>query len=150
MADTITIRTEGEPANGSNFTFDITDNNGIYRFDASFANSPSDDTFTYSTPCAIDATGHLNASLNVLRLSADRRTPQLQIYDQSNDRPLYPIGEQTGDLIELIRSAYPENDFDAIHNYEIVFTYTGEPTDISVSISINGWNVPIDQNSELN
>jgi hypothetical protein len=151
LSNTINIRTVGLPADNHEYMFIITDNNDVYYFDRSFATYYSAPTFTYNAPCTKDAAGQLNATLNVLRLAADRRTPQLQIYNKTAGTTLYPFGAHSGDLIGLIRSAYPENDFEKTHTYNIVIVF-GNPIDgdtrFTLTIFINGWQVR-DQNEDL-
>ena len=143
LSNTINIRTVGLPADNNAYTFNITDNNCTYKFDRSFA-PHTHAMFTYTAPCTKDGAGQLHSTLNVLRLSANRRVPQLQIYNKTTGTALYPVGAQSGDLIGLILSAYPQNNFDTTHNYDIVFTFS---TDFSVTITINGWQVR-EQNGE--
>jgi len=141
LSNTINIHTVGLPANTNVYTFYITDNNCTYTFDGSFA-SHSHPSFTYSAPCTKDGENQLHATLNVLRLSANRRTPQLQLYNQTNGTILYPVGSQSGDLIDLILKANNHNNFETTHTYDIVLTFTGdESTGFDVDIAINGWKV---------
>jgi len=148
ISNTIHIRTVGLPASANTYRFNIADNNCTYKFDTSFAPDP-DATFTYTSTCSKDAESQLFASLNVLRLAAGRHTPQLEIHNQTADKPLYPTGTQSGDLIGLILSAYPQNNFDTTHTYDIVLTFKGDgSTGFTVSVSINGWEVH-EQNGEV-
>jgi hypothetical protein len=144
LSNTINIHTVGLPADTDSYTFNIADNNCTYKFDSSFA-PHSHGTFTYTAPCTKDDASQLHSTLNVLRLSANRHTPQLQIYNQTTGKVLYPVGTQTGDLIKLIMSAYPQNNFDTTHIYDIVITFS---TNFSVTITINGWQVRL-QGDEL-
>jgi len=144
LSNTINISTVGLPSDTNAYTFNIKDNNCAYKFDRSFV-SHFRGTITYTAPCVKDGAGQLHSTLNVLRLAADRRVPQLQIHNQNTDTLLYPVGEQSGDLIGLILNAYPQNDFDTTHNYDIVFTFS---TNFSVTITINGWQVR-DQGGEV-
>ena len=148
ISNTINIRTVGLPADNNDYTFIITDNNCTYTFDSWFA-SHSHEAFTYSAPCIKNDAGQLSSSLNVLRLSANRRTPQLKILNKTTGKVLYPVGTQSGDLIWLILAAYPQNNFDKTHTYNIVLTFTGDDsTGFNVTISINGWLVN-DQDEDL-
>jgi len=149
VTNTINIRTAGLPADANNYMFNIADNNCTYKFDFSQGVCPSHSTFTYTAPCTKDAAGQLHSTLDVLRLSANRHTPQLQIFNTTAGKALYPTGTQSGDLIGLILSANPQNDFDTTHIYDIVITFTSDgSTEFSVSITINGWKVH-DQSGEL-
>ena len=148
LSNTINISTIGLPASANAYTFNIKDNNCSYKFDRSFA-SHSHGTFTYTAPCTKDGAGQLHSTLKVMRLSADRRTPRLEIYNETTGAPLYPVGTQSGDLIGLILSAYPQNNFETTHKYDIVLTFTGDDTTgFTVTVSVNGWLIH-DQNGEL-
>jgi len=148
LSNTINIRTVGLPSDANAYRFNITDNNCTYTFDCSFA-VHSHPFFRYTTPCSKDEFGQLSATTNVLRLSANRRTPQLHIYNETSETMLYPVGTQSGDLIGLILGAYPQNDFDLIHTYDIVLYFSGDAsTGFNVTVSVNGWQVH-DQNEEL-
>ena len=148
LSNTINIHTIGLPALVNSYRFNIADNNCTYKFDSSFA-PHSDATFTYTAPCIKDEANQLHATLNVLRLAANRHTPQLQIYNETADKVLYPLGTQSGDLIGLILNAYPQNNFETTHTYDIILTFTGDlATGFIVTITINGWQVH-DQNEEV-
>jgi len=122
-SNTINIYTVGLRANTNVYTFNIIDNNCAYKFDRSFA-SHSHAAFTYTAPCTKDGASQLYSTLNVLRLSANRRVPQLQILNSTTGAPLYPVGTQSGNLIELILNAYPQNNFETTNVYDIVFAFT--------------------------
>jgi len=151
ISNTINLSTLGLPATTDNYTFNITDDNCTYQFDRSFgyhAHAASH-LFTYSAPCTKDEAHQLHATLHVLRLTADRRIPKLEVFNQTTGKVLYPVGTQSGDLIELILLAYKQNNFDTTHTYDIVLTFTGdESTGFKVDITINGWKVH-DENTEL-
>jgi hypothetical protein len=149
LSNTISISTKGLPASTSAYTFKVTDNNCTYHFNGSFA-LHSHASFTYTAPCTKDGANQLLSTLHVLRLTANRRTPQLEIYNKTAGTVLYPTGTQSGDLIGLILSAYSQNiDFDTTHTFDIVFTFTGdESTGFDVDITVNGWKVQ-DNDNEL-
>ena len=154
LSNTINIYTVGLAADADDYTFNIVDNNCSYGFDR-LPVSPPHAGFTYSAPCARDSEMQLRSTLNVLMLSADRRTPQLGIYNEIAGKPLYPAGNdtrastatitQSGDLIGLILAANPHNDFETTHRYDIVLDFS---TGLGVAVSVNGWQVR-DQNNEL-
>ena len=150
--NTINISTVGLPANNNEYTFEITDNNCSYLFDRSFTTCQQDAAFKYAASCEKDEKNQLYSTLNVMRLAANRHTPQLQIINKSSGTALYPKETQSGDLIELILKANPQNDFKTTHVYDIVLEFKssgdGDPTNISVTIFINGWKV-IEQNGDL-
>ena len=153
QTNTINIHTVGLPADDDVYIFNIADNNCTYQFDRSFATfgeKSGHGYFKYVAPCAKDETSQLHSTLNVMRLSAERHTPQLQIFNETAGTVLYPTGIQSGDLIGLIQSADPDNDFDLIHTYDIVLEFkkgSGE-ANLTVTIFVNGWEIR-DQNSEL-
>ena len=148
LSNTINIHTVGLPFDTNAYTFNITDNCCIYTFDCS-AIPYVHPTVTYTAPCIKDGANQLHASLNILQLAADRHTPQLEIYNQTANTVLYPVGAQSGDLIDLILSAYRFHDFETTHTYDIVLTFTGdESTGFAVAITVNGWQVH-NQNEEL-
>jgi hypothetical protein len=153
LTNTINIRTVGLPADGNNYTFDIADNNCNYLFDGSFLACRRYDDFIYTEPCGKDGAYQLHSTLNVMRLAADRHEPQLKIVNETSGTLLYPTGSQSGDLIDLIRRANPQNDFDTTHIYDIVLNFKpgggdGEPTGFTVTLLINGWEVR-EQNGDL-
>ena len=151
VSNTVHISTVGLPADDCAYRFNIADNNDKYYFDRSFASNISDATFTYTASCTKDGAQQLHSTLNVLRLAADRHTPVLQIYNETDGKTLYPFGAHSGDLIGLIKNAYPQNDFDQTHTYHIVLVFNGDPDDatrFTVTIFINGWEVR-EQNNEL-
>jgi hypothetical protein len=154
QTNTINIRTEMLPATADIFSFNIIDNNSDYTFEGSFANAVSDKTFTYTAPCTKDGADQLHSTLNVMRLSADRNTPQLQIFNKTTGEVFYPHGIYSGDLIDLILKANPKNDFEATHIYNIVLRFENgfnpeDPTNSSVTIYINHWKVPQEQDNDL-
>ena len=142
LSNTINIRTVGLQASNNNYRFTITDNNDVYSFDRSFATYNSAPKFSYNAPCTKDASGQLHSTLHVLRLADDRYTPNLQIFNETSDELLYPFGDYSGDLIGLIKSAYPQNDFDKTHTYNIVLMFDGSGDgNLNLTILINGWEV---------
>ena len=140
LSNTINVRTVGLSSNENVYTLNVRDDNCTYKFDKSFA-SHSHATTTYTAPCIKNGAGQLNASLNVLRLAADRQHPQLEIYNETSGKLLYPTGTQSGNLIGLILSAYPQNNFEITHTYDIVFTFTESSTGLTATVAINGWQV---------
>ena len=151
LTNTINIYTEGLPADDNAYLFNIADDNCAYSFDRSFASHtghPSGETFTYTVPCAKEDSQQLNASLRVLRLAQNRRIPQLEIYNKTQGKRLYPVGDQSGDLIGLILRAYSPN-FETTHTYDIILHFTGDDaTGFKVDVTVNGWKVK-EQGGEL-
>ncbi|MCL2728268.1 MAG: FimB/Mfa2 family fimbrial subunit, partial [Bacteroidales bacterium] len=112
LSNTIHLRTVGLPADENLYTFSIEDNSCAYKFDRTRTLSPLCNRFAYTAPCTKDKNNQLNATLNILELSAERRTPYLQVINRTTGTTLYPVGAQSGDLIGLILSAYPQNNFE--------------------------------------
>ena len=153
ITNTIHISTVGLPTDDNAYLFYIVDNNCTYSFDNSFASHLAhsvNETFTYTTSCTKAENRQLNASLQVMRLAANRRVPRLEIYNKTAGKALYPVGDQSGDLIGLILRANPQNNFETTHTYDIILHFSGdESTGFKVSITINGWEVK-EQDNELN
>ena len=146
LTNTINVSTVGLPANTNSYRFEIADNNCTYTFDKMFA-SHNHGIFTYKASCSKDGAGQLFSSLRVMRLAADRHTPQLKIVNEANGTVLYPFGEQPSDLIGIILKAIPQNNFETTHTYDIVLTFTGGgSTGFDVTITVNGWEVKDEPN----
>ena len=149
LTNTIRVRIEGLPLENNTYILRIADNNCAYTFDRSFAlheGHPSGETITYTTHCTQDDSGHLNATLRVMRLMGSRRIPQLAIVNQADGKLLFPLDDQSGDLIEMILEAYTPN-FDTTHTYDIVLRFfEDDSTGLKVTVSINGWDVQSEEN----
>ena len=144
LTNTVNVRTEGLPSDDNAYLLNIADNNCAYSFDRSFASHAShsaDETFTYTTSCTKDDAKQLKASLRVLRLSENRRIPKIEIYNKTQGKRLYPVDDQSGDLIGLILKAYSPN-FETSHTYDILLRFTGDDaTGFKVKVIINGWEI---------
>ncbi len=136
--NTINLTTGGLRSTGDEFLMSVTDNNGKYNFDYSFA--PCSE-FKYTSPCTKDAKGQLHSSLNILKLAADRH-PQFEIYNVTKQKTLYKAN-----LVSLL-NRMKDVDYDNIHTYDvhIKFTSMDSDTNMSISITINGWQVVADDN----
>lgn len=132
--NTINLTTEGFDPAGDQFRMSVTDSNGNYYFDYSFA--PCGE-FTYATPCGTDAQGQLKASLDVLRLAADRH-PRFEIRNMSQQKTLYEA-----DLVELLNKM-GEIDYAGTHTYDIHIKFATDNTDMTATVTINGWQVTED------
>ena len=98
ITNTVNIRTVGLPADDHEYIFDIADNNCTYQFDRSFADfgeKSGHGHFKHVAPCTKDEESQLHSTLNVMRLSADRRTPHLQVVNKTAGTILYPVGAQS-------------------------------------------------------
>ncbi len=129
--NTINLTTEGLNPDSDTYRLSITDNNGNYKFDYSFAD---DSNFTYYTPCTKDNNGQLLATLNILKLAADRH-PVFEIYNVTQSRALYRV-----DLVTLLNKIEGV-DYGNVHTYDIHLEFTGTE---EVVITINGWKVTED------
>lgn len=125
QTNTIRLTTEGLPLNDDSYCFTVTDNNGRYKFDNSYA---LDNYFTYPAPCDKDEQGQPATSLNVLKLAAGRQV-KIELYNETAAISCY-----TANLIELLDARGVDyalqNDFD-IH---LIFR-----TDMKVDVSIDNW-----------
>ena len=146
LTNTIHIRTIGLPADNDDYSFNIIDNNSDYFFDASFANDIGDAAFNYISNYSGNALNQPNATLNVMRLEKNRRTPKLLILNKTAGTTIFPASTHTGDLIELILTANPQNNFETTHTYDIIIKFAGDTS--VISITVNGWEVLL-QNVEL-
>ena len=163
MTNTIIFRTIGMPDDNSEYMFEIDDNNNSYLFDGTFTQFPnlkagsqkSLEDVRYISQCDKDEANQLNSTLNIMRMSLNRYSPQMQVYNKTTGDPLFPADGQTGNLIDLIRKANPKNDFDKTNTYEIVLNFgsgneDGDDTNLAgVTISINGWEVRDHQEENL-
>ncbi len=124
------------------YTCTITDDNGNYYFDNSFA--PCGE-FQYTTPAHFDSSDALKSSLTVLRL-AETHHPKLALRDLTAGETVYPYHPwQTDDLIGMILKAYangPRIDFDRTHVYDIIISFD---TNMDVTVTINGWELTRDE-----
>ncbi len=132
--NTINLTTEGIPDVDNDFRFSITDNNGKYDFEYSFVDC---NEFTYITPCTPNTDGQPKASLNVLKLAADRK-PQLEIYNVTKEKNLY-----RADLVSLLNQI-EGIDYEKIHTYDIHIKFTTDDTDLTATVTINGWQVTVE------
>lgn len=129
--NTINLTTEGLEHNSDTYRLSITDNNGKYKFDHSFAD---DSNFTYSIPCGKDNKGQLSTTLNILKLAADRH-PIFEIYNVTQGRVLY-----RADLVTLL-NGIGNIDYQRMHTYDIHIKFT---TDMKAIVIVNGWQVTED------
>ena len=148
MTNTINIRTIGLPSDNNEYLFEIEDNFVSYQFDGSFGFNDmkgfNTSDIKYISPCFKNENSQINSTINILRLSANRNSPQVQILNKTEGSPLFPgKNDQTGNLIDLIKKANPNIDFENTHTYNIVLNYeAGEDTYFDgLSISINGWEI---------
>lgn len=133
--NTVKLTTEGLQESTDTYRMTIYDSNGTYYFDYSFA---IDDEFSYNTICVKDDSGQLSASLNVLKLTADRN-PIFEITNRTQGTTLY-----RENLVRLINET-GNFDYEQIHTYNIHLKFG-----LDVSVSINGWWVVNDDEIGLN
>jgi len=129
----INISVKGLLPTNHTYRFAITDNNGVYTFDNDLAVCPP---FSYTSDTHYTEE-KLSTSLTVLRLVENRPTePVLTIEDLSTGEFLFPGSiNVTNNLIEIIRTIYPGNDFSKRHVYDIDIEFRG------AEIWINGWKL---------
>jgi hypothetical protein len=125
--NTISLTTEGLPVNGDNYRLSIKDNNGIYKFDHSFA---SDSEFTYTTLCDKDAEGQPTAALTTLKLGTGRH-PVIELTNTTTQ-----IVRFSGDLSELLDARGV--DYHTQHAFDIHLKFS---TTSNVDVIIDGWQV---------
>ena len=127
----VSLTVEGLALNNM-YRYSITDNNGKYRFDNSFA---PDREFQYITPMVVNSTNLLEASLTVLRLGRDRH-PILRVHNVTDQRIVFEH-----DLVDLLVRLEQQNmliDWVNMHEFDIKLKFGAN---MEVSISINGWRV---------
>lgn len=117
------------------YRFNISDDNGKYKFDNSFA---SCEKFQYTAPCLRDSLkDELRSGLNVMRL-ASNRSPMLNI---ERDESEFPIVEDN--LVALITAASASGaDIDFTRHFNFHIRYELDVTSpTTVIIYINGWRL---------
>jgi len=153
MTNRINIHTIGLPSDNYEYLFEIDDNVYSYLFDGSTGSSEIKDFNTgeirYVSLCNKDEMNQINSTINILRLSMKRYPPQMQIYNKTTGRSLYPNNGQTNSLVDLIRKANPNVDFENTYTYDIVL-YFGENPDEEPVIIINGWEVREQEDNLVN
>lgn len=126
----INLTVEGLPSTSDTYATVISDDNGRYNFDNSFA--PCSE-FRYKTTTLFGSNKQLNTSTVVLRLS-DGRQPVLNFLNETSQENLF-----AGDLIALIKEANKYGaslDFKNTHEFDILLTFNA---DMSVTVTVNGW-----------
>jgi hypothetical protein len=132
----INITVHGLAPTADNYRFTIKDDNCNYNFNGDII---SGNDFEYTNVASFPAESDvLSASLTVLKLSGSHPHAELTI-DRIGGEQIFPNRpEVLNNLIQMILAAYPENDFDRTHIYDIDISYG---INMSVSIKVNGWNV---------
>lgn len=125
----------------SGYRLSITGDDLHYKFDNSFTSSGK---LNYIQPLLSDAKGKAGAYIDMLNPG-------------KGDHPVITISRADGsnvfsrDLVDLITKHMPDVNFDCINNFdvEIVFPYTPDDstTDMSVTITINGWELSEEENN---
>jgi hypothetical protein len=139
--NTINLTVTGLSHNENTYDISITDNNGNYGFNNVIAPC---DQFTYLINTKFQANANvLTASLDVLKLEATHPTPELTIYDHSANTQIFPTpGWPDNNLISLIQSANPANNFERTHEYNINLDISKDDFgNVSITMSINDWVV---------
>ena len=133
----INISLSGLQATSNRIRFAITDNNGMYTFDNDF--DPSCRFFSYIADATYSSTDHLNVSLTVLQLAGNHPTPVLSIKNLTTGNNIWSYN-----LIEILNTLYPGNDFKKKHVYDIDIEFK----EVNMEVWINGWEI-ISSNNEL-
>ena len=132
--NTLNLTTGGLLNSTDTYSMTVYDNNGNYYFDSSFA---PDSDFKYTMLCNKDTGGQLSASLDVLKLAADRN-PVIEITNDTQGTTLFKEN-----LAGLINAG--GFDYDNLHVFDIHLEFG-----LSVSVSVNGWTVIDEGNLILN
>jgi hypothetical protein len=133
--NTIQLTTEGLQESADSYRLTVHDSNSKYKFDYSFAGG-NDGEFRYTTRCGKGPDGQLEASLNILKLAADR-SPVIEIRNETQGTVLY-----RQNLVSLLNAA--GFNYDTTHTCNIHLRFG-----IDVSVSINGWQVVTDEDTGL-
>jgi hypothetical protein len=134
----VNVTTEGLPPSGDSYRLIITDSNGSYKFDNSFASDTEE--INYISGCLKDNDSQLSGSLTIMRLSPKRKLPILKLENTDTKEIIYQAN-----LIELINKLQEKDatiDISKSNVYNIVLRFDA---DMNVSVSINGWNVINDE-----
>lgn len=126
----INLTVEGLPTTPDTYATVISDNNGSYNFDNSFAPCTE---FQYIKTTRFGDNSQLKTSTVVLRLG-DERKPILKFLNETSQENLF-----AGDLIALIKEANKYGaslDFKKTHEFDILLTFNA---DMSVTVTVNGW-----------
>jgi hypothetical protein len=143
QTNTINLTVTGLPSDNENYLFAISDDNGAYSFKNEFV-AFTDFSYTQNGTFAQE----LKASIVTMKL-ADNRSPLLTIGNSTTGKTIFPAYEgQLNNIVEMIkRSKLPAiNNFEQTHVYNIEINFA---TDMSVTITVNDWNVIDDSGNEL-
>ncbi|MFV0325596.1 MAG: FimB/Mfa2 family fimbrial subunit [Bacteroides xylanisolvens] len=135
--NTIQIQTSGLPPTDTEYELAISDYNGHYTFENSFASDTEE--IHYISSCTKDEQSQLCASLTVLRLAADRKQPILRIRKKTplrSEEVLYQAN--LVDLILKLQEKDPTLTFENTHEYNFLLKFD---TDLNVTVGINGWEI---------
>ncbi|MDR1500541.1 MAG: FimB/Mfa2 family fimbrial subunit [Tannerellaceae bacterium] len=126
------------------YSVDVTDNNGAYKFSNDFAQCQE---FQYTQPCTIDRepNSELKSSLTVLRLT-EKRKPILRLVNKQTN--VVVVEDNLVGLILAANEAGAAIDFDKTHEFDIKYEL-GQTSSVDIVIYINGWKL-IKQSGELN
>ncbi|MDR1918342.1 MAG: FimB/Mfa2 family fimbrial subunit [Tannerellaceae bacterium] len=117
------------------YSIDISDDNGMYRFNNDFA---SCDPFTYTQPSLkSEDSNELKATLNVLRLTA-KRTPILRMVNKQTKKVM--IESNLVKLILSVNDLGASIDFNKTHEFDIRYELDQRES-LGIIIYINGWKL---------
>lgn len=139
--NTIHIETSGLPPTDTEYELTISDYNGQYTFDNSFASNT--EAIHYISDCTQNEQAQLCGSLTVLRLAAERNYPVLRIRKKTPGRSeelLYQA--KLVELILKLQEKDPSITFENTHQYYFHLKFD---TDLNVTVGINGWEIMEDE-----
>ncbi len=132
--NTINLTTTGLPPFNEEFIFTISDCNGNYNFDNSFASETEE--IHYITNCVKDEKAQLSGTLNVMRLAAERKFPVLRL--TAGRMREIPFEANLIDLILKMQEKNPSFTFENTFEYNIVLKFD---TNMDITVIINGWEL---------
>jgi hypothetical protein len=118
------------------YKINITDNNGVYKFDNDFA---ACEKFVYTQPCKVnkDQNNDLESSLTVLRLAAGRQ-PLLSLVNRQTEEVV--VEDSLVKLIQAANDMGAAIDFDKTHEFDIRYELN-QISSVGIVIYINGWRL---------
>ncbi len=118
------------------YTLKVTDDNGCYYFDNSFA--PGRELHYIASACG-DGSGELEATMTVLRLDHER-APVIGLASGTESEQVLYESDLMDLILDLERNYRMEIDFSVTYRFDIVIEFT-ENADgsLNAEVSINGW-----------
>ncbi|MCC8187983.1 MAG: FimB/Mfa2 family fimbrial subunit [Bacteroides sp.] len=127
------------------YTLTVTDDNGCYYFDNSFA--PGRELHYISSACS-DGSGDMEATMTVLRLDHER-APVIGLTPGTESGEVLYESDLMDLILDLERTYGIRIDFSVTYRFDIVIEFT-ENADgsLNAEVSINGWK-QIDEGGEI-